>query len=117
MRYQAALHSANHFILAMTSEITARENLCALCGASQTTSSFANRLQVAMVEVANFGAICKTHSIAKPVKAISQNDLAHRANGPSINFGGEGDRVAHLQVDLALMGRCECMGFPRGCHE
>jgi hypothetical protein len=41
----------------MTSEITARENLCALCGASQTTSSFANRLQVAMVKVANFGAI------------------------------------------------------------
>ena len=117
MRYQAALHSANRIILAMTSEITARENLCALCGASQTTSSFANRLQVAMVEVANFGAICKTHSIAKPVKAVSQNDLALRANGPSINFGGEGDRVAHLQVDLALMGRCECMGLPRGCHE
>jgi hypothetical protein len=41
----------------MTSEITARENLSALCGAGQTTSSFANRLQVAMVKVANFGAI------------------------------------------------------------
>ncbi len=101
----------------MASELSARERLCAFCGAIQATSSFANRLQVAMVEVADFGAICKSNSVTKPVEAVGQNDLALRAHGQSFNFGGEGDRVAHLQVDLALMGRCECMGLPRGCHE
>lgn len=70
-----------------------------------------------MVEVADFGAICKSNSVTKPVEAVGQNHLALSANGQSFNFGGEGDRVAHLQVDLALMGRCECMGLPRGCHE
>ena len=117
MRYQAAPHSVIQIILAMTSEITAREYLRAFCSASQATSSFTDRLQVAMVKIANFGSVRKTHAIAKPVEAISQDDLAFGSNWKSVNFGGEGDLVAHLQVDLALMGRCECMGLPRGCHE
>ena len=70
-----------------------------------------------MVKVANFGAVGKTHAVTKPVEAIGQDDLALSANGKSVHLGGEGDLVAHLQVDLALMGRCECMGLPRGCHE
>ena len=117
MRYQAAPHSVIQIILAMTSEITAREYLRAFCSASQATSSFTDRLQVAMVKIANFGSVRKTHAIAKPVEAIGQDDLAFGSNWKSVNFGGEGDLVAHLQVDLALMGRCECMGLPRGCHE
>ena len=117
MRYQAAPHSVIQIILAMTSEITAREYLRAFCSASQATSSFTDRLQVAMVKIANFGSVRKTHAIAKPVEAIGQDDLALGSNWKSVNFGGEGDLVAHLQVDLALMGRCECMGLPRGCHE
>ncbi len=117
MRYQAAPHSVIQIILAMTSEIKAGENLRAFCSTSQATSSFTDRLQVAMVKIANFGSVRKTHAIAKPVEAIGQDDLALSSNRKSVYFGGEGDLVTHLQVDLALMGRCECMGFPRGCHE
>jgi hypothetical protein len=73
----------------MTSEIQARENLRALCSTSQATSSFANRLQVAMVKIANFGAVRKAHAIPKPVEAIGQDDLALGANRETVYFGGE----------------------------
>ena len=70
-----------------------------------------------MVEVANFGAISKTNTVTKPVKSVGQDHFALRANWQTVHFRNQRDRIAHLEVDLALMGRCECMRFPRGCHE
>ena len=117
MRYQAAPHSVIQIILAMTSEIKAGENLRAFCSTSEATSGFSDRLQVAMVKITDFDAFCKAHAIAEPIKSVGQNDFSLCACRETVYFNNQGDGVTHLQVDLALMGRCECMGFPRGCHE
>jgi len=71
----------------MTSEVTTGENLSALCSASQATSGFSDRLQVAMVEVADFGAVRKAHAITKPVKSIGQDDFALGAHREPVHLG------------------------------
>ena len=89
----------------------------ALVGAGQTFGSFANRRNVALVKIADFGAVGETDAISKPIKTVGQDHFSFRPNGYALNFCGSDDGVTCAQADLVGMGECQCMRFPRGCHE
>ncbi len=67
-----------------------------------------------MVEVANLVAIGEQHAIAKPVEAVSQDDLAFGALGSAIDIDRGDHLVANTQVDLAVVWLGECVGLPKG---
>ena len=60
-----------------------------------------------MVEIANFGAVSKTHSVPQPIETIGQNDLALAAYRQPISFDRELYFVTIFEVDLAGMRRCK----------
>ena len=75
-------------------------------------SRAANRLDVAVIEIADFGAVLEQHAIALPIEPVSKNDLALGTNGNAVNFGGRADLVVHLEKNLAVMRRGELMRLP-----
>jgi len=89
----------------------------ALGGSGKTFGGLADWRNVALVEIANFGTVCKPHAIPKPIETISQDDFALRTNRHALYLGCGHNRVARAQADLVGMGECQCMRFPRGCHE
>ncbi len=89
----------------------------ALVGAIKTFGGFANWRNIALVKIAHFGAISKPHAVAKPIKTICQYHFSLRTNGHALNLGGSYHGVACAEADLVGMGGCQCMRFPRGCHE
>ena len=89
----------------------------ALVGSGETFGGLADWRNVALVEIANFGTVCKPHAIPKPIETISQDDFALRTNRHALYLGCGHNGVARAQADLVGMGECQCMRFPRGCHE
>jgi hypothetical protein len=60
-----------------------------------------------VVKIAQFGAVCETHSISQPIKTVGQNDLAFAAYGQPISFDRELHSVTVFKVDLASVRRCK----------
>ena len=89
----------------------------ALVGSGESFGGLADWRNVALVEIANFGTVCKPHAIPKPIETISQDDFALRTNRHALYLGCGHNGVARAQADLVGMGECQCMRFPRGCHE
>ena len=89
----------------------------ALVGSGKSFGGLADWRNVALVEIANFGTVCKPHAIPKPIETISQDDFALRTNRHALYLGCGHNGVARAQADLVGMGECQCMRFPRGCHE
>ena len=58
-----------------------------------------------MVKIAQFGAVCKAHSVTEPVETIGQNNLALTARRQTTNVNSELHCVTVFEVDLAGMRR------------
>ncbi len=85
----------------------------ALCLPSESLGSAADGLNVAMVEVADFGTVHELDAVTQPIEAIRQDDFALGASRGTVNIHGGAHLVAIAQIDLALVWSGECMGLPK----
>jgi hypothetical protein len=63
----------------------------------------ADRLEIAMVKVTNFGTVLKEDAVPLPVEAVRQNDLALGSYGHTSYLSGCTDLVIDLQKNLAAV--------------
>lgn len=78
----------------------------------QTLSSAADRLDVAVIEVADLGAVLEQDAITLPVETVGKNDLALRADRDAMDLCGAAHLVVHLQLDLTGVRCRELVGLP-----
>jgi len=58
-----------------------------------------DRFDVAMIAIADLGTVLEQDSVALPVEAVRQDDLALGAHGDAVDVGGAAHLVVHLQED------------------
>jgi hypothetical protein len=68
---------------------------------------------MAMIEVAHFCTVRKKNSVAQPVEAVGQDDLAFSAFGGVVDSGFSNHFVANPQIDLTLVRVGKCVGLPK----
>jgi hypothetical protein len=67
---------------------------------------------MAVVEVADLGAVVEKNPVALPVEAVREQDLALGADGHPVDIGSGLHAITDAQVDLTVMGLGEGMGLP-----
>jgi trigger factor len=72
---------------------------------------------MAVIQVTKFDAVVEEHSVAQPVEAIREDDLALRSRGHSVEVDQRLHTIADREVDLAIVRLGQRMRFPRGCHD
>ena len=85
----------------------------ALCLTGEPLGRFADGLNVAVVEVADFGTVHEKHAITQPIKAIRQDDLAFGPCWCAVDINSCAYLVAIAKIDLTLVGDSECMCLPK----
>ncbi len=74
-----------------------------------------DRNDVALIEIADLDAIVERDTVALPVEAVGQNDLArHPCGNAGVEIDGGLDPVADLQVELAGMRVGQSVRLPIG---
>lgn len=86
--------------------------MVALRDSCETFRGSTNRLDVAMVKVADLGAVVEQHAVAQPVESVREHDLALRARGSSVEVDDRANSVTEFQVDLAGVRSGECVWLP-----
>ena len=67
-----------------------------------------------MIKVAHLDAVGEENAISQPIETVGKNHFALCAHRYSVKFHRRDNLVSDSQIDLALVGGSECVGFPEG---
>jgi trigger factor len=82
------------------------------CGLLEALGGTSDRLDLAVVEIADLGAVLEQHPIALPVEAVREDDLALGADRDAVHVDDRANLVVHPQIELIRVGRGEGVGLP-----
>src|SRR5688572_21422747 len=91
---------------------SAAAGCCLLLALTHSLGGPADRLDVAVVEIGELGAVVEQHPVAQPVEAVGQQHLALGALRHADQVDRGPDAVADAEVELVLVGRGQRVRLP-----